>query len=81
MKALSLVGHGKVPRGCGFRTGDPRDTEVLETAGDLPAEHGKNRELAEPQISICFFSLRYSTLDWPDWEKGGRKDCVCLLVV
>ena len=35
------MGHEKVPRGFGLRTGDPGDTaDVLGTTGGLPADHG-----------------------------------------
>ena len=54
------MGHEKVPRGFGLRTGDPGDT--ADGAGNhrRPASlTGKNRGLPEPQISISFPKIQY----------------------
>ena len=42
VKGLLLVGHEKVPRGFGLRTGDPGDT--ADGAGNLGRAAGRNHE-------------------------------------
>ena len=82
MNGPSLVGHEKVPCRFGLRTGDPGNTADGAGNSRRPASRagitGKNWGLAESQTSILL--LTYSTPDWPDWAKGGRKDCVCFWV-
>ena len=77
VKGLLLVAQ-KVPCGFGLRTGGAAATQlmVLGTLGGLTAEHGLlGRTGGYLSHRLLFLFLRYGTLDW---EKGGRKDCVCL---
>ena len=63
MKGLSLVGHEKVPRGFGLRTGDPGDTADGVGNRGRPANQARiteeNRGLPEPWTSISFPEIQY----------------------
>ena len=75
------MGYEKVPHGFGLRSGERSNTADSPGNRRRPASQAqiteKNWELAKPWTSVFFFQ-RYGTPDWPDWAKGGRKDCVCL---
>ena len=83
MKGLLLVGHEKVLRGFGLRTGD-RGSDTADGAGNhgRPTSQtqitGKYWGPPEPQTFSIF--VKYSTPDWLDWAKRGRKECLCLWV-
>ena len=89
MKGLSLVGHEMVTHGFGVRSGDcGGDTD--DGSGDCrrPAQQSMDdwEEPGEVSCGLLFFLLWSTVLligmfrDWPDWVKGGRKDCVSLWV-
>ena len=72
VKGLLLLGHQKVPRGFGLRTGDPSDTAGGAGNRRRPASRvritGKNWGLPEPWTSISFPEIRY-----PRPGKGGKE--------
>ena len=77
MTGLLLVGHEKVPRRFGLKTGDPDNT--ADGAGNhrRPASQtwitGKDQGLPKPWTSISFPEIWYPKLG------KGRKEGLCVL--
>ena len=53
---------------------------VLGTKSGLPAEFGLLGRTGGYLSHGLLFLPEILTPDWPDWAKGGRKDCLCLWV-